>query len=657
MTLGKTAIKVLFSAIYCTLFLLVSIQVAANVRLPEILGSGMVLQRDKPVNIWGWAEPNEKVAVTFKGQRYESITTQDRKWRIELPPTRAGGPYEMTVSGYNSIVLKDILFGDVYVCSGQSNMEFRMSRVEDRYADEISNSTNNRIRQFAVNSTWSFAIVDDVQSKQKWRPANPHNLMNFSAVAYFFGRALYEKHHIPVGIILSSVGGTPIESWISKEALKEFPDLLAINDSLENPIIINQIKLKDSLITVDWFQNVKTNDSGTTSSIKWQDDQTNHRAWDSIKVPGYWEDAGVKDLDGVVWYYRQFYVPENIASKNGLLLLGLIDDQDSTYLNGQKVGFTTSKYMARRYKIEPGILKPGLNTIVIRIVDMEGKGGFLNGKDYKFIIDGQSIDLSGTWYYKVGYKSLPFPRESITSFNRKPTVLYNAMIAPLLPMSIKGFIWYQGEANVAQAHQYQKLFKVMIKEWRQEWQQGDIPFLFVQLPNIGHAPSEPGESNWAELREAQAMALELPNTAMAVTYDIGEWNDIHPSNKKDVGERLFLLAENMIYNNLHADAAGLRYKSMKVVGKEIEITFNEKLLPSEKVLNQFSIAGDDKIFKWAKTKIANGKLIIWNETIAHPVAVRYAWAQNPSGANLANKDGMLASPFRTDDWRGITGGN
>lgn len=625
--------------------------VSAKIKLPKVVSSGMVLQRNEPVNIWGWADEGENVTVTFNGKKYQVTTPASKKWIITLPATKEGEAYEMTIEGTNKIVLNDILFGDVFLCSGQSNMEFRMARVKGKYAKEIAESSNTNIRQFAASSSWSLTELEEVKTKG-WLAANPQNVLEFSAVAYFFAKSINQKHQIPVGIILSSVGGTPIEAWTSTEGLKEFPDLIAEHNLFSDPAKVSAIKSKDSLLTLQWINRLRTDDKGSITNEKWFQDHAGEN-WSPMTVPGYWEAQGLKNLDGVVWYKRQFMVPENMAGKKAVLLLGMIEDQDTTYINGMKVGFTTSRHHARRYEIPASLLKAGLNSIVVRIADFDGNGGFIPNKPYRLQIGQTEIDLSGEWQCKVGMVSAPYPKEAITNFTGKPTALYNGMIAPLLNLKLKGVIWYQGENNVETAHRYQKLLPALIKDWRAKWKK-DLPFVFVQLPNLGKPPVEPEENAWAELREAQLIALKTPNTGMAVTYDLGEWDDIHPSNKEDVSKRLFLVAENLIYNDRKVNATAPLYQSMKINGDKIEITFTEKLNSQDKELKQFAIAGADKVFKWANAILKDGKLIVSSKAVAQPVAVRYAWARNPEGANFTNEDGVLVSPFRTDNWPGLT---
>lgn len=368
--------------------------------------------------------------------------------------------------------------------------------------------------------------------------------------------------------------------------------------------------------------------------------------------PGYWADIKLGFVNGVVWFRKDFMVPSSMAGKKAKLNLGRIVDADSVFINGKFVGTTSYQYPPRRYIIPEGVLKDGENNITVRIISNSGRGGFVLDKPYEIISGDTRIDLTGEWKYKLG-TTMP-PLASQTFIRWKPEGLYNTMIAPLLNYRIKGAVWYQGESNTDRAVKYRKLLPALIRDWRKNWDQGDFPFLIVQLPNFMNAKSEPSESDWALLREAQLQTLSVPNTGLAVTIDIGEWNDIHPLDKKDVGKRLLLAAEKVAYGNNDVVYSGPIYQSMKVDGNKIILTFSSTgsglVTKDGSEPKYFAVAGADKHFIWANAKIENNKIIVWNSKVTNPVAVRYAWADNPEGANLYNKEGLPASPFRTDDW-------
>lgn len=389
--------------------------------------------------------------------------------------------------------------------------------------------------------------------------------------------------------------------------------------------------------------------------VKWFDPSYKPVNWRNINIPGYWEDQGVKDLNGVVWYRREIDIPASMLEKPAKVFLGRIVDADELYINGKQVGNTTYQYPQRRYNIPSNVLKPGKNIFVIRVTNTNGKGGFVSDKPYCLFSGNDTIDLKGTWQYKVGLANRPispggFGGGGINAQNQ-PSALYNAMVAPEINYTIKGFCWYQGESNAGRPQEYEKLMHALMNDWRAKWNQGTLPFLYVQLPGFMDYNYLPSESGWAMLREAQLKALSAPNSAMTVAIDLGEWNDIHPDNKKDVGERLALAALKLAYNE-NLVYSGPLYKSATIEGNTIAISFEHTgsgLITNDgEAPGDFAIAGADKKFVWAKTKIEGNKVIVWSDEIKQPVYVRYAWADNPVQPNLYNKEGLPASPFRTD---------
>jgi sialate O-acetylesterase len=623
----------------------------SQVVLPNIIRDSMVLQRDSRLKIWGWASPGEKISIKFNGKTVKTVAGTDGKWTAVLPASKAGGPFTMEIKGKNSITLKDILVGDVWLCSGQSNMVHQMVLHNITYADDIAKANFPEIRQF-----WIPTLTDLNGPKQdlppgSWKWANPTDVNQFSAVAYFFARKIYEKYHIPIGIINSSVGGTPIEAWTSEEGLKEFPKIEANITRNKDTAFINSFSRRVASAP----RPQQDPDKGLTESVKWYDPNYVPKGWQPINIPGYWEDQGVRDLDGVVWYRREIDVPASMTGVPAKVFLGRIVDADILYINGVQVGNTTYQYPQRRYALQPGVLKPGKNLFVVKVTNTAGKGGFVTDKPYAISAAGQTIDLKGYWQFKVGVAYQPF-RGGFgggISAQNQPTALYNAMIAPFIDYAIKGVCWYQGEANSGNnASAYNQLLPALIKDWRHLWGLGDFPFLYVQLPNFGDENYHPSESGWAVVREACLKTLSVPNTGMAVTIDVGEWNDIHPDDKKDVGDRLALAAEKIAYGEKDIVYSGPLYDTSKVDGNKIVVSFTNigSGLASKdgEELSQFAIAGSDKKFVWANAKIEGDKVVIWNDAVQQPMYVRYAWADNPYGANLSNKEGLPASPFRTD---------
>jgi len=620
--------------------------VTAQVKLPRLIRDSMILQRDSKINIWGWASKGEKIKIKFNGKNFKTTTASDGKWSLQLPPMKAGGPYTMNIDASNDLVITNILIGDVWLCSGQSNMVHQLKLHSVRYVDEIASANYPAIRHFWIPTMTDLNGPHDDLPTGYWKSANPEDVLEFSAVAYFFARKIYEKYHVPIGLINASVGGTPIEAWTSEEGLKEFPNIYATVQKNKDTTYVNNITIK---LPTD--NHKKETDLGMIGS--WYDPAYIPKEWRTINIPGYWEDQGVKDLDGVVWYRREIDVPEAMTNIPAKVFLGRIRDADFLYINGKMVGNTTYQYPQRRYQIPANVLKPGKNIFVVRVINNSGRGGFVPDKPYCLLAGKDTVDLKGYWQYKVGDVFLPGSSIGNNfSFQDQPTALYNAMVAPMINYTIKGFLWYQGEANSSRAKEYTTLQPALITDWRNKWKEGSIPFLFVQLPNFMEVNYLPSESQWAELREAQLKSLSVPNVGVAVTIDLGEWNDIHPDRKKEVGERLALAAEKIAYGEKDIVSSGPVYQSSTIEGNKVIISFTNTgsgLITNDgEELSQFAIAGADKKFVWAKAKIEGDKVVVWNEDIADPMYVRYAWADNPDNPNLYNKEGLPASPFRTD---------
>jgi sialate O-acetylesterase len=627
---------------------------SAQVRLPQLIGDGMVLQRGIPLTLWGWAAPSERIELRFAGRTYKTRASVDSSWEVQIPPMKAGGPYTLEIQATNHLVVRDILIGDVWFCSGQSNMVIPMERVKEKYPDDIAGADFPQIRNFFVPTAADVEVVHDDLPHSGWKNANPTDVLGFGAATYFFARDLYQKYHVPIGIINSSVGGTPIQAWISKaglDSLPGYPDRIAklrADRALWGPDEVKPFRGGGNFGGASFYDS----EPGT---VQWYSPDYIPVGWHHFWLPGYWADQGVKGLNGVVWFRKEIEVPASMAGKAAKLFVGRIVDADDTYLNGVKVGNTTYQYPPRRYVVPAGLLIEGKNLLVVRVSNTSGKGGFVPDKRYELTDDVTHVDIRGDWQYKVG---AVFPRqlEPIRpppfSAQNEPTGLYNTMVAPAIRYGIKGFLWYQGEANTGNPREYRKLLPALIADWRAKWREGNLSFLYVQLPNFMEVQYSPAESQWAELREAQLDALSVRNTGMAVTIDIGEWNDIHPLDKKDVGDRLALAAEKTAYGDSSVVASGPIYQSAKSDGHKIVVSFtgigSGLMVKGGGKLQQFAIAGANKKFVWADARIEGEHVIVSSPDVVIPYYVRYAWADNPEGANLYNKEGLPASPFRTD---------
>lgn len=624
--------------------LLLSLVSFAQIKLPRLISDGMVLQRDAEIKLWGWASPNEKIQIDFNNKEYTATASQKGEWKVVLPSQKAGGPYQMTLSASNKIVLKDILFGDVWILSGQSNMELPMLRVKDKYATEIAKANNPNIRHFLVPDKYDFEKENTDVDAGEWKTATPENVLEFSAVGYFFANEIYTKHKVPIGLINSALGGSPAEAWISESAVKKFPEYAKEHQKFKDGKLITQIEENDKKVSKDWYELVNKTDEGLKNN--WKNPELDDSTWKQMEVPGYWANEELGYLNGVVWFRKEFNL-SRVDGKTAHIELGRIVDADSVFVNGNFVGTTSYQYPPRKYTFDTKFLKEGKNEIVVRVINNSGKGGFVTDKPYELVVGDQTLDLKGKWKYKLGAKMEALPSQTFIRW--KPVGLYNAMIAPLTNYSIKGVLWYQGESSTKNPSEYGDLMETLITTWRSKWNQGDFPFLYVQLANFMNPNPEPTESNWATLRQQQKNTLAVTNTGMAIIIDIGEWNDIHPLNKYDVGRRLALQAEKVAYGEKTIVTSGPLFESMKKEGNKLILSFSNigsgLISKDGKPLKEFAIAGKDGKFVWANAKIEGDKVVIWSDAVANPEKVRYAWADNPDKANLFNKENLPASPF------------
>lgn len=623
----------------------------AQLRLPALVRDSMILQRDTKVRIWGWASPKEKVEVKVNGRTYTTRAQANGNWEVFLAPTPAGGPYTMALKGKNQIELKDILFGDVWFCSGQSNMVHQLNIHDVAYARVIAEANDPQIRQCWIPTLADLNGPRTELPAVYWKSAVGEDIRPFSAVAYFFAKKIHDKYKIPIGIINSSVGGTPIEAWTSEEGLKDFSSLISQIQKNKDTQYVNSLIRNNAALP----RPAPPVDPGLEAKPTWYDPAYVPGGWRRMHIPGFWEDQGVKDLNGIVWYRKEIDIPQSMAGKPARVFLGRIVDADELYINGKSVGRTTYQYPQRRYFVPEGLLKAGKNLFVIRVTNNGGKGGFVPDKPYCIFSGMDTVSLMGDWDYKVGVVFRPFngPRtQPPVNAPNQPTALYNAMVAPVIPYTIKGICWYQGESNAGRPVEYEALMKALIEDWRKKWNLGTLPFFYVQLPGFMDYSYLPGESNWARLRESQLNALSLDRTGMAVAIDLGEWNDIHPDNKKDVGERLALWALYEAYGEKSLAYSGPMVEKIEVGTEKITLHFTHigsgLITRDGEAPAEFAIAGEDKKFVWAQTKLEGNKVVIWNEEVKNPKFVRYAWADNPVNPNLINKEGLPASPFRTD---------
>lgn len=622
--------------------------VRADVVPASLFCDHAVLQQGGPIPVWGTADEGEKVTVTLAGQTVSTVA-RDGKWSVRLASLVAGGPHVLTITGKNRVEISDVLIGEVWLCSGQSNMERQLGLREGQqpivnWQAEAAAADFPSIRHFGVAQ--HLALAPQTRVAGQWIVCTPQTAPEFTAVGFFFGRALHLARGTPVGLIHSSWGGTPAEAWTSREGLMQIPELtdeLGRLDKFRQDPVAARADYEQSLAR--WFT---TNDPGSGSSQPWSDEAFDARAWPVMRLPVLWERAGLTDFDGVIWFRREVELPAAWSDRDIELHLGAIDDLDTTWVNGRLVGHKAVWNAPRLYIVPAGTLKPGRNVIAVRVLDTGGGGGLWGGGDTMRLVGGDNpaemISLEGEWRYQASVYShnAPPPPVDVSAGSGAPTALYNGMIAPLQPYAIRGVIWYQGEANAGQAQLYRRIFPNLVADWRRVWGQGDFPFLYVQIAPFKEMPPE--------IREAQRLSLaKIPNSAMAVTIDVGDANDIHPADKRPVGERLALAARALAHGE-KLEYSGPLFESLRIDGARAVLTFSHiggGLVAQGGELRGFAIAGADRAFHPAHAMIVGDTVEVSADGVSAPTAVRYAWASVPEG-NLCNRAGLPASPFATN---------
>jgi sialate O-acetylesterase len=679
-------------AAWWIVFHVLNLPLQAEVKLPAIISDHMILQKSKNTRIWGNATPTERVQVLLGDLIAETVTGADGKWAVMMDLTALGqGPYQLTVRGENIVAVNDVAVGEVWVCSGQSNMEYNLS-MSLGADDEVKTPRNPQLRQFRLKKQASLDPLTDCEGV--WEIADASTRGTFTAVGYYFGKQLQQALSVPVGLINSSWGGTPCEAWMSEEGINQFEDLQHSKDRIKSyarQYPASFVKYKAEYLA--WAKKYQRTDVGPENAAEYASPTATLEGWRTVHLPGQLQEFGLPDA-GVIWLRRQLKTPAAVAQtfRPGLpLYLGKPRDFDTVYWNGKKIaatGFDSANSGERRlYRLPPELIEINSEaTLAIRLESPSGGAG-IDGDRYPFTADGMS--LAGDWLAKVerSYPPLDDAARSARPVAPTPapatgataTGLYNGMINPLVNYSIKGVVWYQGESNTGRAHQYRTTFPLLIRDWRAHWRQGEFPFYFCQLANHLEKKKQPGESAWAELREAQLLTLAVPATGMATLIDLGEEADIHPRDKREVGARLARLALIRNYNGLMPDQ-GPRFKSLTVVGSTVRVEFEhatgglaahalpQTYAPSSldaarrlpllrnspgSEVDGFAICGAERQWQWADARIEGTQVIVSSPDVPQPVAVRYAWADNPT-CNLYNGAGLPAPPFRTDDFPGQT---
>jgi len=617
-------------------------------RLSDLLSDGMVLQRDAEAAVWGKTRPFHRVRIEFLDRAWETRADDQGRWKAVLQHLPPGGPHEMRIvdeSGEERII-RDVLIGDVWVLGGQSNMELPVRRTLDLLAEEVRDVRLSQVRQFTVPLMYDFHGPREEVAGGRWIAAVGERVMDFSAAGFFFARELYERYGVPIGLILTAVGGTPVEAWMSEPTLRRLGGFDKLLDRCKDDAYVAATLKSDEERHRRWHEELNKRDAGRKEG--WHRARLDTSDWGDFALPGSWRACGLENVRGAVWFRREFEIPSSVAEGGALLRLGTVVDADETYVNGVLVGSVPYRYPPRRYPIPAGVLKPGKNTIAVRVLSIFNTGEFISGMPYELVAGGRTLDLSGTWKYRLGAAA----EEELapqTFFQYMPAGVYNGMIAPVSRYAIKGVLWYQGESNVASPEGYSRLFREMVRDWRDRWKIGDFPFIFVQLANF--ADMDGGLERWAALREEQRKCLNIPNTAMAVAVDIGEPNDLHPQDKKTLGQRLALCARRLAHGE-HVVHSGPLYRRMEREGDAVRIWFDHAgqglTTRDGKEPAGFSVLGPDGIWRPARAVISGDTVLVSHERIREPRHVRYAWANHPAEANLCNREGLPAVPFSTE---------
>lgn len=625
--------KIILGMLLCIPFLTFS-----QIKLPKLISDGLILQRDQAIPIWGWASPFEKIEIKFGNQKVQTQADSEGNWKVLMSKQRAGGPFVIQIKGKNTIEVKDVYLGDVFLCSGQSNMQLWMGRLKYKYPAEVKSANFPLIRQFRVPNEYYFKGPKTDFTDGTWNSVNPKTIQDFSGVAYFFAKELFQKYQVPIGIINSSLGGSPIEAWLSESALKSFPDAFQELQKFKDDALIKSIESTNQLQNKVWYQYTQIFDSGK---------DTSDSNWKTIQLPGV---IPSNNPYGVYWLRKKIQVPANMVGKEALLELGRVADADSVFVNEQFVGTTSYQYPPRRYPLPKNLLKVGENSISVRLISNGTIPEFIMDKRYELTTSTDTIDLAGEWKFTQTVKANAIPAQ--VSVRLKPGGLYQAMITPLQNLALKGVLWYQGESNVNNANQYGDLLKSLVLNWRKTFHNDHLPFIVAQLPNYLATQSEPKESNWAVLRQQQLSVLELPQTAITNNIDLGDWNDIHPENKLDVAKRFSKVAYHLMYNEAILDASGPICTKAEDKGKYILLTFSNvqsgiQIVDNRNVKN-FTIAGIDKKFTKASADISGNQIRVWKSLQTDVKYIRYAWADNPMPVNVYNNEGIPMFPFEIE---------
>ncbi len=623
----------------------------AEVKLPQLFQSGMVLQRNQTIPVWGKADPNEKVIIRWNKRQYATVANNVGRWRIDLPKQKAGGPYTMMI---NDIVLTDVLVGDVWLCSGQSNIDVTVERVYPQYTVEIDNLDNNKVRLFRVqNETNTKGVQDDIRTTSiNWKPLNKKNAWLFSAIGTFLGQRMQQETGVPQGVIVNSWGGTPIEAWISADSLqRDYPVAMEKTRLYQNEEMVKAQQQVNQQMDIRWRQLLDSKDPGVQQH--YTSNEYDDSSWSVVsQYNNEWAKVNGRGIIGSIWLRQHVHIDREHAGKPARLLLGTLFDADFTYVNGKEVGRTYYQYPPRRYDIPEGLLREGDNVITVRFINKYGTAHFIKDKPYMLVfgddrfsqnpLPNDIIPLSDLWRHHVGAEMPSCPSGDV-SLQNMATTLYNAVLYPLAPYALSGVVWYQGESNTGNPIPYADLLRKMIRNWRSLWKNPKMPFCIVQLANYMEPREQPQNSNWAALREAQrTVATADPYAETACLIDLGETVDIHPLRKKEAAERIAMCFDRIVYGKKIALSPQPLYARYFAKSNQLVVYYDQPLRSG--ALYEFEVAGSDGHFVNANAE-SNGSQVIIKTSVLSPMKVRYAWKDNPIRANLYGKNGLPAIPF------------
>ncbi len=626
------------------------------VKLPQLFQSGMVLQRQVAIPVWGWANPGERVTVTLNKKKCETTAAADGTWRVDMPAMKAGGPYTLEVSGEDGAVsiLSDVLIGDVWLCSGQSNIDVTIERVYPNYTDEIDHFDINKVRLFRVqNETSTHGVKTDIRPTSiNWKPLTKQNAWLFSAVGSFLGKRMFEKTGVPQGIIVNSWGGTPIEAWVSADSLRrDYPMLVKKTQFFDNEEYVRAQARANMLANQQWSKLLNEQDPGIVED--WTSVGYDDSSWSEVNQ--YSQLVHSRNFVGTLWLRQHVQIDKEHAGKAARLLLGTLFDSDVTYLNGKQIGTTGYQYPPRRYDIPEGLLREGENVITVRFINKYGSPHFIKEKPYLLAFGDDRfsqnpmpkdvVALSETWRIHVGTE-MPNCPSSDVSLQNLPTTLYNAVLYPLAPFALSGVVWYQGESNTGNPAPYGDLLEKMIGCWRDCWQRPEMPFVVVQLANHMAPSDQPQNSGWAQLREAQRLtAQKMDRVELATAIDLGETVDIHPLRKKELAERIGQCFDRLVFKDKKVMLMPqLQSTYIPSDMKTITLKFDQPLRPCDELF-EYEVAGKDGRFVNAKARSEGNTVIITSPVEGYPCRIRHAWKDNPIRLNTYSLTGLPVGPF------------